>query len=47
VRKQAVGRKGEKKPLPNIETRNAIKEVELAKGIKLKDSQALFSKPGM
>jgi len=47
MRKRAMGRKGAKKPLPLVETRNAIKEVELAKGIKLKDSQALFSKPGM
>jgi len=47
MRKRAVGQKGEKKPLPNNETRNAIKEVELAKGIKLKDSQELFSKLGI
>jgi len=47
VRERAMGRIGEKKPAPNLDTKNAIKEVELAKGIKVKDSQELFSKLGI
>lgn len=38
---------GEKKPAPNFETRKAMKDVELAKGTKVKDSQELFSKLGI
>ncbi|HZK96461.1 MAG TPA: hypothetical protein VFC67_19830 [Prolixibacteraceae bacterium] len=47
MRKRAVGQKGEKKPIPNFDTRNAIKEVELAKGTKVKGSQELFSNLGI
>jgi len=32
---------------PNLETRKAMKDVELLKGIKVKDSQELFSKLGI
>jgi hypothetical protein len=34
-------------PIPNYETLNAIKDVELMKGTKVKDSQELFSKLGI
>ena len=34
-------------PLPNSETRKAIKDVANLKGIKVKDSQELFSKLGI
>ena len=34
-------------PLPNYETQKAIKDVEHLKGIKVKDSQELFSKLGL
>ena len=34
-------------PIPNYETRQAIKDVEQQKGIKVKDSQELFSKLGI
>jgi len=47
MRKRTMERKGEKKPLPNIETKKAIKDVEIARGIKVKDSKELFSKLGI
>lgn len=34
-------------PVPNIETRKAMKDVEKRKGTKVKDSQELFSKLGI
>lgn len=34
-------------PVPNFETRQAIKDTELLKGTKVKDSQELFSKLGI
>lgn len=34
-------------PIPNYETLKAIKDVELMKGKKVKDSQELFSKLGI
>ena len=46
-KKRETGQIATKKPIPNFDTRNAIKEVELAKGIKVKDSKELFSKLGI
>jgi hypothetical protein len=34
-------------PVPNFETRKAMKDVEILKGTKVKDSQELFSKLGI
>jgi len=34
-------------PIPNYETQKAIKDVENLEGIKVKDSQELFSKLGI
>jgi transcriptional antiterminator len=34
-------------PIPNYETQQAIKDVEQQTGIKVKDSQELFSKLGL
>jgi len=34
-------------PIPNSETRKAMEDVEHEKGIKVKDSQELFSKLGI
>jgi hypothetical protein len=34
-------------PIPNYETLKAIKDVELMKGTKVKDSRELFSKLGI
>ena len=34
-------------PTPNYETRKAIKDVELSKGTKVKDSKELFSDLGI
>jgi len=34
-------------PVPNFETRKAIRDVELKKGTKAKDSQELFTKLGI
>lgn len=34
-------------PVPNSETRKAMKDVEKRKGTKVKDSQELFSKLGI
>jgi len=47
MRKRAARKKGEKKPLPNIETKKALKDVEIARGFIVKDSQELFSKLGI
>jgi len=40
--KREIGQITTKKPIPNFDTRNVIKEVELAKGIKVKDSKEFF-----
>ncbi|HAH25615.1 MAG TPA: hypothetical protein DCL77_17965 [Prolixibacteraceae bacterium] len=34
-------------PVPNVETRKAMEDVEQRKGTKVKDSQGLFSKLGI
>lgn len=34
-------------PVPNVETKKAMKDVEQRKGTKVKDSQELFSKLGI
>ena len=47
LKKMSIETQFIEEPIPNYETQKAIKDVEHLKGIKVKDSQELFSKLGI